>query len=166
MSDGEAFNDRLIVHLESWRFTRPAGIKKEVQSPLGNLGIRRRLETVVIKNRYHIDGKFWLRMSHAAHLLGTTTPVLKRMMGDGALDWRQSRANSKIFVVDEEAILALRAERQQWLKEGAARAEPERKPSGDEMSVGTVPAFRARLRNQVEMYLPAADGGAPGRRRG
>lgn len=28
-------------------------------------------------------------------------------MGDGRLDWRQSRANSRILVVDQEAVIAM-----------------------------------------------------------
>lgn len=130
-------------------------------------GIGERLERMLPmqKNRYIIDGKVWLRVSYAAHLLGSTTPVIKKMMSSNTLDWRHTRANSRTFVVEEEGVLKLRAKGQQWLKEASDRQEqPVRVNQTPEMSSGTMPPLRARLRNQIEMYLPAKDGGQPGDR--
>jgi len=63
------------------------------------------------KRRYEIDGRGWLIVSRAAELLGTNAQGVRKLMGDGTLEWRQSRANSQILVVDEQAVLALRRER-------------------------------------------------------
>lgn len=62
------------------------------------------------KDRYSIDGRTWLSISHAAKLLGTNAQGVRKLMGEGKLDWRQTRANSRTFVVDEQAVIALRKE--------------------------------------------------------
>jgi hypothetical protein len=119
-----------------------------------------------MKDRYEIDGRFWIPVGRAARLIGTNAAGLKKLMADGTLDWTQSRANSRILVVDEEAVLRLRGEREQWRKEGGHKREPKKPlPVSLEMERGTMPSLRARLRNQIEIVPPAPDGGAPGRRR-
>ena len=59
------------------------------------------------KGRYEIDGKRWMKVGEAARLLKTNAVGIRTMMGDGRLDWRQTRANSRTFVVDESAVLAM-----------------------------------------------------------
>lgn len=54
---------------------------------------------------YEIDGRRWIKISEAARLLKTNAVGIRSMMGDGRLDWRQSRANSRMLVVDEIAVM-------------------------------------------------------------
>jgi hypothetical protein len=63
------------------------------------------------KDRYDIEGRAWLPISHAAKLLGTNAQGIRKLMGEGTLDWRQTRANSRTLVVDEHGVLALKASR-------------------------------------------------------
>ncbi|WP_395612111.1 hypothetical protein [Allosphingosinicella sp.] len=63
------------------------------------------------KLSYEIDGRRWIPISRAAKLLGTSTEGVRRMMGDGTLDWRQPRVNARRFVVDEEMVNQLRLKR-------------------------------------------------------
>ena len=60
-----------------------------------------------MSKRYDIDGKRWMKVSDAARLLKTNAVGIRTMMGDGRLDWRQTRVNSRTFVVDERAVLAM-----------------------------------------------------------
>jgi hypothetical protein len=63
------------------------------------------------KDRYEIGGRCWLSIARAAKLLGTNAQGVRKLMGEGALEWRQTRANSSRLVVDEQAVMALRKER-------------------------------------------------------
>lgn len=63
------------------------------------------------KDRYELDGRLWLSITRAASLLGTNAQGVRKLMGDGSLDWRQSRANSRTLVVEEKGVMALRASR-------------------------------------------------------
>src|SRR3546814_18187178 len=53
------------------------------------------------KHRYEIEGRGWLIASRAAALLGTNAAGIRKLMGDGTLEWRQARTNSSVLVVDE-----------------------------------------------------------------
>ena len=63
----------------------------------------------MIKRRYTIDGQWWLPMSRAAVLLGTNSLGIRKLMAEGRLEWRQTRVNSRTFVVREDQVLALRS---------------------------------------------------------
>lgn len=76
------------------------------------------------KHRYEIEGRGWLIASRAAALLGTNAAGIRKLMGDGTLEWRQARTNSSVLVVDERQVFDLRHERQRWKKEGAFKPEP------------------------------------------
>ncbi|OYY71804.1 hypothetical protein [Sphingomonas sp. 28-63-12] len=65
----------------------------------------------MIKQRYEIDGRFWLRIPYAAKLAGVSVASIRKMMGAGSLDWCQLRTGSKTFLVDEQAIISIRLER-------------------------------------------------------
>jgi hypothetical protein len=62
----------------------------------------------VKKPRYELDGKAWLPITRAATLLKTNALGIRKLMSEGALDWRQTRANSRTFIVAEEDVLQLR----------------------------------------------------------
>ena len=68
------------------------------------------------KDHYEIEGRRWLSISRAAKLLGTNAQGIRKLMGDGTLDWIQTRASSTKLVVDERAVLELRAARPVSLK--------------------------------------------------
>ena len=87
------------------------------------------------KDHYEIDGRRWLSISRAAKLLGTNAQGIRKLMGEGALEWRQTRANSRTFVVDERAVLELRMTRPRAIKRSpdplaTRRKEPLGKSSG------------------------------------
>jgi hypothetical protein len=63
------------------------------------------------KDRYEIEGRTWLPIARAAKLLGTNAQGIRRLMSEGTIEWRQTRANSRTFVVDEARVTALRLER-------------------------------------------------------
>jgi hypothetical protein len=63
------------------------------------------------KDRYELEGRTWIPISRAAKLLGTNAQGVRKLMGDGTLDWRQSRANSRTFLVEERGVMTLRAKR-------------------------------------------------------
>ena len=48
-------------------------------------------------------------MSRAAVLLGTNALGIRKLMAEGVLEWRQTRVNSRTFVVREDQVLALRS---------------------------------------------------------
>jgi hypothetical protein len=56
-------------------------------------------------------GCTWLSISRAAKLLGTNAQGVRKLMGQRAVDWRQTRANSRTLVVDETRVMELRRER-------------------------------------------------------
>ena len=88
------------------------------------------------RQRYEIDGTGWLIVGYAARLLGTSAAGVRKLMGDGTLDWRQVRPNSKILVVDERRVFDLRHQRQRWKKEGAFKIEPRRRSAGTSRRLG------------------------------
>lgn len=57
--------------------------------------------------RYELDGRTWLPISVAARRLRTNALGVRKLMDDGTLEWRQTRVNSHILVVAEQAVLAL-----------------------------------------------------------
>lgn len=57
---------------------------------------------------YQIEGWNWMSLSRAAELLGTSVYGIGKLMAEGKLDWRQTPVKSRTFVVDEQAVLALR----------------------------------------------------------
>jgi hypothetical protein len=63
------------------------------------------------KLRYEIDGRYWIAISRAAKLLGTNAQGVRKLMGEGTLEWRQTRANSRTFVVDEAGVMTLKKNR-------------------------------------------------------
>ena len=63
------------------------------------------------KTRYEIEGQGWFTISRAAKLLGTNALGLRKLMGEGLLEWRQVRTDSKTFVVAEDAVMELRRQR-------------------------------------------------------
>jgi hypothetical protein len=63
------------------------------------------------KHRYTIDGQSWLPISRAAVLLGTNALGVRKLMGEGALEWRQTRVNSLTFAVREDQVMSLRIQR-------------------------------------------------------
>ena len=60
-----------------------------------------------MKTTYEIDGKSWIKISDAARLLKTNAIGIRKLMGDGRLEWHQSRANSRTLVVDRNAVIAM-----------------------------------------------------------
>jgi hypothetical protein len=62
------------------------------------------------KRRYEIEGQGWLTISRAAELLRTNAQGVRKMMGDGSLDWRQTRLNSRTFVVSEQQVMTMRVQ--------------------------------------------------------
>lgn len=63
------------------------------------------------KDRYELDGRTWLSIARAAKLLGTNAQGVRKLIGEGKLEWRQTRANSSRLMVEEQAIMKLRRER-------------------------------------------------------
>lgn len=51
-----------------------------------------------------IESTKWLSVPEAARLLGTTTPIVRRLMGEGLLEWGQPRANGPIKVTLASAV--------------------------------------------------------------
>jgi hypothetical protein len=80
------------------------------------------------KLSYEIDGNRWLPISRAAKLLGTNALGVRKLMSEGKLDWRQSRANSMTLVVEEKGVLALRLERPPKLRPSPDPLARVRKP--------------------------------------
>jgi hypothetical protein len=56
-----------------------------------------------IKQRV-VNGKTLLSMPEAARQIGTTTTVIKRLMGEGVLDYDQVTANGKILIPLESVV--------------------------------------------------------------
>jgi hypothetical protein len=82
-----------------------------------------------LSKRSEIEGKRWMKVADAARLLKTNAVGIRAMMGDGRLDWRQTRANSRTFVVDELAVLAM-------LKAKPLTVPPKPKIKDDRVSLG------------------------------
>lgn len=56
------------------------------------------------KKQRVVNGKTWLSMPEAARQIGTTTTVIKRLMGEGVLDYDQVAANGKILIPLESVV--------------------------------------------------------------
>ena len=69
------------------------------------------MEGALPKDRYELDGRTWLSIARTAKRLGTNAQGVRKLMGDGTLEWRQSRANSTRLVVAAQAVMALRKQR-------------------------------------------------------
>lgn len=76
---------------------------------------------MALKPVYSFDGKRWMPIGRAAKLIGTNTATVKRMMGDGRLEWSQN-PNGLALLVEETGVLALRQERGTGLAEVRKRA--------------------------------------------
>ena len=50
------------------------------------------------------EGHTYYSVSEAAKFLGTTTPKVREMMGNGILEWAQFRENGKLFVSSQSLI--------------------------------------------------------------
>ena len=96
------------------------------------------------KLRYVIDGQAWLRISEAARLLGSTPQTIRKWMGNGTLEWRQLRMNSKTLLVEEASVLRLRSER-------APRLVEARRTAAD-------PLRTAAERRTSQLHVPPAPG--------
>lgn len=71
---------------------------------------------------YIIDGKRWMPEARARQLLATNAATMKRLMGDGSLEWTQNPRGLALLVVEAD-VLRLRQERGVVAKEVAARAQ-------------------------------------------
>lgn len=76
---------------------------------------------MALKPVYRFDGKRWMPIGRAAKLIGTNTATVKRMMGDGRLEWSQN-PNGLALLVEESGVLALRQQRDTGLAEVRKRA--------------------------------------------
>ncbi len=76
---------------------------------------------MALKPVYPFDGKRWMPIGRAAKLIGTNTATVKRMMGDGRLEWSQN-PRGLTLLVEESGVLALRRERGTGLAEVRKRA--------------------------------------------
>ena len=55
------------------------------------------------------NGSTYYSVADAARYLGTTTPKVRGMMGDGSLEWAQFRANGKLFITAKSLVEKERA---------------------------------------------------------
>jgi hypothetical protein len=58
---------------------------------------------------YVIEGKTWVSLARAAKLLRTNAVGVRKIIGEGQLDCRQTRVNSRLFVVAFDDVMRLRA---------------------------------------------------------
>jgi hypothetical protein len=65
------------------------------------------VSTPVVK-KVILDGQTYYSIADAAKMLGTNAKKVRQLMGDGELEWRQTRFNSKRFVVSGESIVRLK----------------------------------------------------------
>lgn len=59
---------------------------------------------------YEIEGKLYVSLGRAAKLLSTNGVSVRRLVGEGKLACRQTRVNSRTFVVAYDDIMKLREE--------------------------------------------------------
>lgn len=97
---------------------------------------------MALKPVYVIEGQRWLPLPRAAKMLATNMATIKRLMGDGTLEWRQLYEGWTTFVVEEAGIIRLRAER------NTARTEVQRRT--------TASTRTARQRNMAQGYSERA----------
>lgn len=57
---------------------------------------------------YTIEGKTWIGIARAAKLLRTNAMGIRKLMGEGKLECRQTRVNSRTFVVLFEDVKKMR----------------------------------------------------------
>lgn len=116
------------------------------------------------KRRYEIDGRSWVPLATAAKLIGTNAIGVRKLIEEGKLTARQSRAGSSILIVDLVQVAELRAEREQWRKE----REPKKAKLPPAPQSYLAPPKRQRIPGHREqMALPMTDAGlGPSWRRG
>jgi hypothetical protein len=116
------------------------------------------------KRRYEINGRSWVPITQAAKLIGTNALGVHKLIEDGKLSHRHSRAGSAIVVVDLMQVANLRAEREQWRKE----RQPKKAKLPPTSATYSAPPEEQRIPGHREqMALPMADAGrSPPWRRG
>ncbi len=55
------------------------------------------------------EGITYYSLADAAKYLGTTTPKIKEMMGNGSLKWTQFKVNGKLFITATSLVEKKRA---------------------------------------------------------
>lgn len=108
---------------------------------------------MALKPVYTFDGKRWMPIGRAAKLIGTNTATVKRMMGDGRLEWSQN-PRGLTLLVEETGVLALRRERGTGLAEVRKRAAATLTTADQRGTSMAATVERARR--------PAVSGGGPG----
>jgi hypothetical protein len=103
---------------------------------------------MALKPFYVLDGQRWLPIARAAALLGTNPATVKRWMGDGTLEWRQLRTNSKSLLASERDVLRLRGERKVVQRETEKRV--------------TSATRSAAQAGRSQLYRAPASAGRPG----
>lgn len=73
------------------------------------------------KPLYLVDGRRWMPEARARQLIGTSAAGLKRLMGDGSLEWIQNPRGLALLVLEDD-VLRLRTERGTAAKQVAARS--------------------------------------------
>jgi hypothetical protein len=108
------------------------------------------------KPRYDLDGEPWVPISKAAKLLGTNVSGVRKLIEEGKLRSRQSRAGSSIIIVALVQIADLRSEREQWRKE----REPRKPKVAKSAPFGLLAPKGQRVPGHREqMALPMTDAG-------
>lgn len=94
---------------------------------------------------YLVEGRRWLPQARARALLAASAATVKRMMGDGSLEWIKSPRGLALLVLEAD-VLRLRQER------GAAASEAARRASA--------PLRTASQRKRSMRQVAAAPAGA------
>jgi hypothetical protein len=76
---------------------------------------------MALKPSYTIKGEVWIPLSRAAALLVTNTSTIKKLMGDGTLEYTNVPRGRSILV-EQAGVLRLRDQRNAASKEAAKRA--------------------------------------------
>lgn len=71
---------------------------------------------------YLVEGRRWMPEARARKLLATNAVTMKRLMGDGSLEWLQNPRGLALLVLEGD-VLRLREERGVAAKEVARRAD-------------------------------------------
>lgn len=71
---------------------------------------------------YLVEGRRWMPEARARQLIGTSAAGLKRLMGQGALEWIQNPRGLALLVLEDD-VLRLRSERRVAAKQVAQRAD-------------------------------------------
>jgi hypothetical protein len=114
-----------------------------------------------------LDGEFWFVSFEAAGLMEMSRRRLADLAARGKIRVIESPEGPEFDLYAESDVTIYRRRlREKRLKRQPvkARAKPEPGPKSARRG-GRMSDLEARLRNQLEMHLPAGDGGPPGRRR-